>query len=200
MKRYWAGLSIPLVLVLAACGSDAPPGTPVVVPVTAQVFATQPAQEPTQEPAVEPAQPGVSFEAATYRDEAAGYEFDYPASWVPDEEVFGDRGAGVQFGSGEEIWFSSIVLQWDPKNDLDAYIAQRELAFSASDMTVLAEEELTLAGGRRAVSYVIEQVEGQQSYYMFTTLGDRYLQMSGGGDLDLLAEIAGTVRPLDGGS
>jgi hypothetical protein len=53
-----------------------------------------------------------------------------------------------------------------------------------------------LSDGRPARAFVVAGSDGAQGYFFFTTLGDNYLVLSGSGDLDLLAEIARTVRPL----
>jgi len=37
--------------------------------------------------------------------------------------------------------------------------------------------------------------DGAQGYFFFTTIGERYLVLSGDGDLALLAGIARAVRP-----
>lgn len=182
-------------LLMIACASlsrevDA---TPVLVPVTAQVIAPQPTVELTATPLA----PQLSFEAATYRDADAEFEFDYPAAWVPDEQVFGPRGSGVQFMPSEDTSLTVMVTLWDPKNDLDAFVEQRRTGWSLSEATILSEEELTLAGDWRAVSFVVDGVDGIEAFFMFTTLGENYLQLSGTGDIDLLAEIARTIRPLD---
>jgi hypothetical protein len=63
-------------------------------------------------------------------------------------------------------------------------------------LLILSEAELTLVDGRRAVQFEIEELGGWQKYVLFTKVGDRYLQLSGTGDLNLLAEIAQTLRPL----
>jgi hypothetical protein len=191
-----AALFAILGLALAACGSLAGDAdvAPVLVPVTTQVIAPEPIVEPALEPAATQQLAPLSFEAATYRNEAAGFEFDYPAAWVPDQQVFGPRGSGVQFMPSEDTWLTVMVTLWDPKNDLDAFVEQRRTGWSSSQATILSEEELTLAGGRRAVSFVVEGVDGIEAFYMFTTLGEDYLLLSGAGDHDLLAEIARTIR------
>ena len=151
---------------------------------------------PDDQVITEPMPQALSFEAATYTDAEAGYAFDYPATWTPDEEVFGDRGSGVQFNDNDHTRLAAIVTLWDPKGDLDAFIEQRQIAWSASGMTIASEDAWTLSDGREAHAFVVESSEaGIFSYFMFTTLGDDYLAFSGGGDIDLIAEIARTVRP-----
>jgi hypothetical protein len=142
-------------------------------------------------------QPALSYEAAVYRNEANGFEFDYPALWSFEEDVYGVRGSGAQFLSDGQFVMSAVVYLWDPKNDLDAYAGHWRKGWSASGVPILSEAELTLAGGRRAVQFEIEEVGGQQKYVMLTEAGDRYLELSGSGDLSLLAEIAQSLRPVD---
>lgn len=146
------------------------------------------------------ASPPVSFEAATYRNESAGFELDYPATWTYVEDIYGDRGSGAQFTSSGEIVMSATVYLWDPTNDLDAFVAVRKQAWSASGTTIVSEEEISLAGDHRAIRFVIQTQVGEQAFIMFTTIGERYLELAGSGDLNLLAEIAGTVRMVGSGS
>ena len=95
---------------------------------------------------------------------------------------------------GETRHGRDTVQLWDPKGDLEAFLAQRTGAWSASGNTVVSEERSTLADGRSTASYVVRNFDGALAYFFFTTLGDDYLVLSGSGDLVLLAEIAGTLR------
>jgi hypothetical protein len=88
------------------------------------------------------------------------------------------------------------VQLWDPTGDLDAFLGQRHLAWDASGIAVLSEERWELEDDRAAAALVVEGSDGAQAYFFFTTIGDRYLVLSGGGDLALLAEIAHSVRPV----
>lgn len=161
-------------------------------------------------PAETPVAPALSFEAAEYRDEDAGFAFDYPASWVADSapQSGGGRGYYVQFTSwardpnqpidavpaGETI-LQATVLLWDPTHALDQYVAQRKTAWEASGFAIVSEEELTLSGGWRALVFNVSTPD-ETAFFLFAELGDRYLELSGSGDLALLAEIAGTLRPI----
>jgi hypothetical protein len=144
-----------------------------------------------------PDKPVLSFEAATYRNEDNGFEFDYPAAWYFTEQVYGPRGSGAQFFSEDEIIFSSTVYLWDPKNDLDAYIDIRKQGWSSSS-AVISEEELFLADGRRAVLYEIQGPDGSSFYSLLTEVGQNYLELTGPIELVEFVEIAGTVRALEG--
>ena len=198
--------SLYLTFILAACvpASSQPP---TVLP-TPLVFTIK---EPTATiiPSETPAIALVSFEPATYRDETAGFELDYPSSWTADPpQVGGDRGYFAQITSwsrnagelpedipaGETI-MSINVLLWDPKNALDEYINIRKQAWVVSDFEILLEEELTLAGDWKAFRFLIQTPE-EKAFFLITTIGERYLLISGSGDLDLLVEITRTLRPL----
>ena len=135
---------------------------------------------------------------------------DYPAAWTADApQAGGDRGYFAQITSwprnpGELPEFvpeggtilSITVLLWDPKNDLDAFITTRKEGWAASGYEILDEQESNLAGNWRAFRYEI-QTPVETTLFLFTTIGDRYLVLSGSGDLDLLSEIVGTLRPID---
>ncbi|HJW89496.1 MAG TPA: hypothetical protein VJ436_02520, partial [Anaerolineales bacterium] len=155
-------------------------------PETTTPTPTTPAEEPT-----------LSFEPAAYRDETLGFELLHPAGWlVEDPETLGDRAYQVKFTDGSGPRLNLIILQWDPKNDLAAYVAQRKLAWEGSGLTLVSEETLSLEGGVQAARFVVQTPEGEQVLFFFTPVGDRYLELNGTGDLVLLAEITGTVRSL----
>jgi hypothetical protein len=95
-----------------------------------------------------------------------------------------------------ETRLDATVQLWEPTGDLEAFLAQRRGAWDASGITIISQGTWTLSDGRAAVDFVVEGSDGAQAYFFFTTIGDKYLVLSGSGDLDLLAGIAHTVRPL----
>jgi hypothetical protein len=150
--------------------------------------------------------PAPSFESQTYIDEKFGFAFDYPLGWTVSEAMVGERGSQVQFLSSPDLAnmetlpagatrLSATVYQWDPKNDLAAYIAQWKTAWEASGFTILEEEELILEQGLPAVQFTV-QTPGGTSSFLFTTLGDQYLVLNGEGDLELVKEIVQRLRPI----
>jgi len=196
-----------LVLILASCG-PAPSQSPTELP-TPMIFTTS-APIPTILPSETPVIPELSFEPATYRDEDAGFEFDYPASWVADSpQVVGPRGTSAQITSfprdpGElpevippdgTIMAVSVLL-WDPKNDLNQFVDLRKEGWVTSNSEILQEERWTLTGDWEAFHFLVKTPE-QDVFYLITTVGERYLLLSGTGDLDLLREMAGTLRPIE---
>jgi hypothetical protein len=147
-----------------------------------------------------------SFTPATYRDESAGFELDYPADWTldPNSQVGVRGGQALLLSPGTTpqalaeggTRVSIVTYIWDPKNDLDAYVAQRKTAWDASGFPITREEQVQLADGRSATIFVLETPE-QPSFALLTTVGEDYLQIGGEGDLELVEKIARTLRPVD---
>jgi hypothetical protein len=212
-KSYQAIVPI-LMFVLVACGSPGrvePTAALVIMPTVAPTTALTPepptpetASEPTTVPVVEATQ--LSFAPATYTDESAGFELDYPAEWTVDpSSQIGVRGGQALLLSpgttletlatdGTRVSITTYV--WDPKNDIDAYVAQRKSAWDASGFTITREEQWQLADGRTAYIFIVQTPE-QPAFTLLTTIGEDYLQIGGDGDLALAEEIAHTLRPLN---
>ena len=205
MKKTILILTV-LAISLTACAS---PGatSPATEPVSAPVDNSMPVPgADVTETIVEGKMPAPSFESQTYIDEAAGFALDFPAGWTVKETAAGDRGAQSVLLSTPEIAdletlppgatrVAVNVNQWDPKNDLDAYVAHRKVAWDASGFAITREEQLQLADGRPAYAFVVQTPE-QPTFMLFTTVGQDYLQIAGDGDSALVEEIAHTVRPL----
>jgi hypothetical protein len=195
VNRIYLGSSLIILVLLAACA----PSTPIVQPAPSTVESAPTLPVPTVE-AVPP------FNAAAYRDEANGFELDYPSDWSLDpNSVIGSRGSQAQLlspGTTAEALaeggsrLSIVVYDWDPKGDLGAYVAQRRTAWDASGFKVVDGSVKDLVDGRPAADFFIEPPGGARSYFLPTTVGDRYLQLAGEGDLALIETIAATLRPL----
>lgn len=161
---------------------------------------------PATETLPNPKLPGASFESETYINEEAGFALDYPVGWTVNEMVIGERGSQVQFLSSPDLAdmatlpegatrVAATIYQWDPKNDLAAYVANWKTAWEASGFTVLDEQPLTLELGLPAVLFTVQTPEAQV-IHLITALGDKYLVLSGEGDLELVKEIVQRVRPI----
>jgi hypothetical protein len=201
-----------LTSVLAACQPARPAALPQPTTLPQPAVQTQ-AITPTATPyptaqAPEPTQgQQLSFSAATYQDESAGFELDYPSGWtLQPRSTIGERGSQALLLSpgttpetlaegGSRI--AMIVYKWDPKKDLAAYLKQRETAWVDSDSTILTKTSWELADGRQAVNLVVQGPDQGQAFFLLTTAGEDYLQIGGEGDLALIAEIARTLRPLE---
>lgn len=218
----WLRTALPvLVLLLAACQPsqpDEPPAipaaeqsaTPTIAPTLAATVTSTPEAsaientvEPSPEAIPEPAQ--LSFAPATYADESAGFALDYPAEWTldPSRQVGVRGGQALLLSPGATIdtlaeggsRISIVTYLWDPKNDLDAFVAQRKTAWEASGFAVNREEQWQLADGRAVYGFVVQMPEAP-NFTLFTTVGEDYLQIAGEGDLALVEEILRTLRPL----
>lgn len=154
---------------------------------------------------LEPKLPGPPFEAETFIHDA-GFALDYPAGWTVNEAAIGPRGTQVQFLSAPGLAeveslpdgatrLSATIYQWDPKNDLEAYAANWKTAWEASGFEVLSEEQLILELGLPAVQFIVKTPDAEV-LFLVAALQDQYLVVSGEGNLELVKEIAGRVRPI----
>jgi len=206
MKRTFLVLSL-IMMVLSAC--MAPPANGMPAPVETEFPAlpavTQQAPGPTEgKPNAK--LPASSFESQTYINEEVGFALDYPAGWTVNEAVLGDRGSQVQFLSSPDLAditvlpegatrVSATIYQWDPKNDLAAFIANQKSAWDASGFAILEEEPLTLELGLPATQFTVQTPEANV-VFLITAIGDQYLVLSGEGNLELVKEIVQRVRPI----
>lgn len=212
-RSYVLVLVLVVTTPLAACSTSVAATTPPpAVQPTVMSMPTSVAIEPTatQPPPTLP--PGPAFEPATYTDKVAGFEFDYPVGWTVGPVEQYSRGGITAFTSWKRpsdvlpdvtppggTRLDVVVQLWDPKGDLAAFVKQRKLAWDASGTPADPQEEWTLSDGRAARSFLVHGADESMSYVFVTTLGEKYLTISGYGDLSQLAAIAHTVRPIPSG-
>ena len=193
-----------LILATTACtpAATAVPVDSVIVPPTQEPAATL---DPTEAP-VNRKLPAPSYESQTYVNQDVGFALDYPVGWTVTETVVGDRGKQIQFLSAPELAdvsilpenaarLTAVVYQWDPKNDLAAYLATRKTAWENSGFTIVEELPLVLDLGLNAVQFEIKTPDSS-SVVLITALGDQYLVLSGEGNLPLVKEIVQRLRPI----
>jgi hypothetical protein len=151
--------------------------------------------------------PAPSFESQTYFDEVTGFALDYPATWTVTQTMAGERGSQSVLLSSPAIADLAVlpdgetrvsidVNQWDPKNDLAAFVDMRKTAWDASGFIILSEERLTLDLGLDAVRVTVQTPEGVTVLFQFAAIRDQYLTISGEGDLSLVTEIMTYLRPI----
>jgi len=209
MKRITLILFV-LVLSLTACAAPAatPPLTPEATSAPVDIDMPVPGVAVT-EVVVEPQGklPAPSFESQTYINAVVGFAIDYPAQWTVQETVVGERGSQALLLSTPEIAdlqilpegatrVAVVVNQWDPKNDLAAFVDVRKTAWESSGFTILDEEPLTLDLGLAAVRFTVQTADGVTILFQFAAVGDQYLSISGEGDLALVEEIMNYLRPV----
>ena len=207
--------STPANTTLEPVQTDAPVQTDVpVMPsdtalASTETAAPMPASDTPSAPteaAPNPKLPAAPFEAETYVNEEAGFALDYPAGWTVNEMAVGSRGTQVQFLSSPELAeaatlpegatrLNAMIYQWDPKNDLPAFVANQKSAWEASGFSILEEEQQVLELGLPAVQLTVQTPESPV-VYLIAALGDQYLVLSGEGDLELVKEIVGRLRPI----
>jgi len=203
MKQITLILTL-LMLMTAACSPavTSAPVDSVTVPATEEPAATSVLTEAP----VSRKLPAASFESQTYINEKAGFALDYPAAWTVTESVLSDRGKQIQFLSTPEIAdmavlpenstrITATIYQWDPKNDLAAYIATWKTAWESSGFTIVEELPFVLDLGLNAVQFELKTPDSS-AVVLITALGDQYLVLSGEGDLDLVKEIVQRLRPI----
>ncbi len=197
---------------LATCSGPQPQGPaaatatllPTQTPVPATVTATVPPPTATSLPHGK--LPAAPFDADLYASKEAGFALDYPLGWTVNEMVVGPRGTQVQFLSkpdlaeaatipAGETRLSATIYQWDPRNDLPAYIQHMKEAWTASGFTIVEEQDLTLEQGLPAALFTIQTADAQV-VYLVTALKDQYLVIAGEGNLDLAKQIVERVRPI----
>ncbi len=209
MKRA-SFIVLALVLWLATCKAPEPkaPAPTSIPPTQTNIPATETALSPTptETPVFESKLLAAPFDAQTYINEGAGFALDIPSAWTVKETVIGPRGTQVLFMSKPELAeaatiptgetrLSAMIYQWDPKNDLDAYVAHWKTAWESSGFTILDEEPITLDLGLPAVQFTV-QSPGLQTVFLVTALKDQYLVLSGEGDMELVKQIEQRLRQI----
>lgn len=198
--------------IVTSCGASAPQATEQPIQTPPPVAPTQvdiPILTPTEAflETIPIATEVITPLLTTYQDPNYGFTFDYPSAWMLDPVSFGSRApAGYQLTSwdhepglvnetplGETI-LNITVQQWDPKNDLKAFAENRQVAWDASGFSLQSIEDLVLANGNPAKAFVITSPDGSNGYFLFTTLGDDYLVISGNGNLELVDLVARSIR------
>ena len=204
MKRISLTLLL-LAVTFAACAAPATP-TSEPVPVPEQNNMPVPGAAVT-ETVVHGKIPAASFDSQTYINEKVGFALDYPSQWVIKESIVGDRGSQYLLLSKPEIAdlpevpagetrVAVNVYQWDPKNDLAAFVESRKTGWEASGFTIVTEEPLTLDLGLAAIKFTVQTSDGLTVPFLFAAINDQYLSISGEGDLALVAEIMQRLRPI----
>ncbi len=204
-----------LVLWLATCKAPEPKTvTPTDTPQPTEMPATETAVPPTPTEASSPQGAPVSagklpappFDAQTYANEGAGFALDIPAAWTINETVVGPRGTQILFVSKPELAdaatmpegearVAATIYQWDPKNDLNAYVDHWKTAWQSSGFTILDEQPRTLELGLPAVQFIVRSSD-TETVFLVTALTDQYLVLSGEGDLELVKQIVQRLRPI----
>ena len=211
MKRLSIALFLLMTLLSACAGTPAiTTREPVQTDDPVLPSSTLPAPTETAPASAEavpnPKLPAAPFDSQPYINEAAGFALDIPAGWTVNEQVIGSRGTQVQFLSAPEVAEAPVVpegatrlnatiYQWDPKNDLAAFVANQKTAWEASGITILEEEQMVLELGLPAVRFHV-QAPDANLVFLIAALEDQYLVLSGEGDLELVKEIVERVRPI----
>lgn len=135
---------------------------------------------------------------ATYTDPELGFAFDYPASWGVGRREQQSRGGFVQLigseGDLDDVRMQLTVLNWDPKQDLEAFLEVRRTAWESSGTEIQNENDWTWSGGVPGKTFRLQGVDGALSQVHFTYLEDRYLEISTTSEYQALEAIIATLR------
>jgi hypothetical protein len=205
--RAFSLIFVVLIFLLATCRAPQPESpAPTALSTQTEIPPTITALPPTETSVPAGKLPAAPFDAQVYVNEAAGFALDYPTGWTVKETVVGTRGTQILFLSSPDLAeaatipegetrLSATIYQWDPKNDLAAYVGHRMDAWTASGFTILEEQPLTLELGLPAVLFTVQTPEAQV-VYLVTALKDQYLVIAGEGNLDLVRQIVERLRPI----
>ncbi len=209
--RSFLSLILPaFVLAAAACApAVAAPVLPTLLNQPAPAATAQPTEPaaptmPQPTAASEPTAASLSFTPRVYDAGSEGYQLEYPSDWtaVPVDASNPRASQGQLFSPGSSAdtlaeggtRMAMTVYEWDPKSDLAAFVQQRVAAWQSSGFTIAKHDEGSLQNGQPYSSFVIQTPDDHQAFFLFTTLGEKYLEISGEGNLALAEEIARTVR------
>lgn len=169
--------------------------TPVVQPESEPVeLSISPAPIMTEEPGFQI--PVLPLESFTYENPEISLLVDFPKDWtVGDVTVIGERASQTLVSAPDGATLVTLTVSlWEPYNDLGAYTEMRQVAWDASGFTILSAQEWTLNNGQTARVFFLETPEAQPVFFLLTTLDNRYLTLAGEGDLQLVEQIAKTLR------
>lgn len=188
---------IPYILFVASC----------ILAACGEVVAAQPTTEPTPLPTptlIEVKIPTPTWEAQTYVNEDVGFALDVPAAWTYTEQMVGQRGSQVKILSSPDISDHAVTIEggvrliitiydWEPKNDLPAFVAVRKESWPGN--SIVDELQLTLDGGLQAALITLQTPE-TTILYLLAYAGEKYLVISGEGDLELAKQVLLTLREV----
>jgi hypothetical protein len=169
--------------------------TPVFQPEVEPVeLSIPPAPIMTEEPEFQI--PVLPFESLSYENPEIGLLVDFPREWtVGDMTVIGIRASQTLASAPDGSTIVTLVVNlWEPYNDLDAYAEMRQIAWDASGFTTISSQEWTLNNDQTARVFFLETPEANPVFFLLTALDDRYLTLAGEGDLELVEQIALTLR------
>jgi hypothetical protein len=187
-------LSACLPMVIVSSESVTPAAQPEAEPVELSI---PPAPIMTEEPEFQV--PALPVESFAYENPEIGLLVDFPKYWtVGDMTVLGERASQTLVSAPDDSTMVTLTVSlWEPYNDLGAYVETRQIAWDASGFTILSAQEWTLNNGQPARVFFIETSESMPVFFLLTALDDRYLTLAGEGDLQLVEQIARTLRFSD---
>ncbi len=206
---------LPVTPTLAMTATPASAGAATGAPA-GETTTPEPAASPVVTAAATIAKPlegGPAPALSTYRDDAAGFEIDYPAAWSVVDVTPGIK----QQSAGYSITFMS----WTPQepggqgipeggSKIDVGVARgaaaspeaavatrrQEIAQADPAARITFEEPWELTGGLAGTRWTIQPAGGETVNELVTAIGGNLIVVSGYGEAALFEQIAMTLRPV----
>jgi hypothetical protein len=142
----------------------------------------------------------IPSDAQTYRNNAIGFEVDYPQGWIVDEA--GDTAilwSEKQSGPGHDGVPTNIVkidITTEPNTTmtLEELVARQKQIIADSNGQILLEESVTLPSGLKAVRLGVSGFGN--SITLWTVINGHPVMLTGYGDLTRFDAIANTLRAV----
>jgi hypothetical protein len=204
MNQTTLAVFLGLFVFLAACAApSAESPASEITPIAADTGMPVPPTTISPAPAVTEM---VVTKLSTYQDVNGALAFDYPFAWMLDRVAIGERvPAAIQLTSwnhepglvsgvpADGTIMNLTVRLWDPMSDLAAFVLNQKQAWQASGIALVSEEEATLFNGRAAKEFIVSSSDGE-AYFLITALGEDYLIASGSGGLEVVRQVARSIR------
>lgn len=186
-----AMLSACLPMVVVSSESVTPAAQPEAEPVELSI---PPAPIMTEEPEFQI--PTLPMESFTYENPEIGLLVDFPKDWTVGEmTVIGERASQTLMSAPDDSTMVTLTVSlWEPYNDLNAYVETRQIAWENSGFEILSSQEWILDNGQSLRVFIMETPQQNRALFVFAELNDRYLTLAGEGDLQLVEQIARTLR------
>jgi hypothetical protein len=199
-------------LALAACAplptpdaQPAPTASPAPATATAVPATATAAPAPTETPVSSPAPTfaPTPLDPQTYRNEAAGFEVDYPAGWLTDTTGIADglilwSSSPPRIGTdGVPAGLTKIDVVGMPtvNQTLDEAVQAQRDSLQESNGTVLDEQRLVLPSGLAAVRLSLRGFGGD-TLALLSVVNGHPVIIAAYGDLESFDAISQSLRPI----
>jgi hypothetical protein len=196
--RYQFIVVLTASLLLSACGP-----LEIGLEETATPAGPQPTIAPTATPPATSVPTATPAATQTYRNDAVGFELDYPAEWVVDTAGISNgvilwskqpEGPGNDGAPADVVKIDVMALP-DVTLRLDELAAQQKAEVANVNGSILAEERITLASGLEVVRLHVSSLG--EAVSLLAVINGHPVYVTGFGDLSRFDDVARTLRPVE---